>query len=344
MPSLRIVHTTQYRYAKPVRFTTHRLMLRPRDSHDLSLSDAMLGITPPAAIARWAHDVFGNSICYLDFGDATSDTLRIISTLELEHFPPGAGEPEATLDPHAETYPFFYAAEEFPDLARSLERHYPDPDRRIDAWAAAFLPESGTIRTLDLLTNITEAIHRDFVYEGRAAEGTNPPLVTLETGRGACRDFAVLMMEALRSLGFAVRFVSGYLYDAELEHAAEQMVGGGATHAWCSVYLPGAGWVEFDPTNGLVAGRNLIRVCAARTPEQAVPVAGGFIGQKDDFLGLDVDVTVTVHGQAPVPEVPSGDCEDTGGPADAPEAAKAETAEDLVSIEPVAEGVLQDAE
>jgi transglutaminase-like putative cysteine protease len=296
MPELRIIHTTHYRYASAVRFTTHRLMLRPRDSHDLVVTDATLGITPPAAVARWAHDVFGNSICYLDFGEAESEALCITSTLDLQHFPSDMTQPRATLDPQAEIYPFRYAAEEFPDLARSLERHHADPERRIDNWAARFLPKTGTIRTLDLLTAITESIHQDFAYEGRDAEGTNPPLVTLDTGRGACRDFALLMMEAVRSLGFAARFVSGYLYDASRTDDDAPMVGGGATHAWCSVYLPGAGWVEFDPTNGLMAGQNLIRVCSARTPEQAVPVAGGFLGRPGDFIGLEVSVEVTVHG------------------------------------------------
>jgi transglutaminase-like putative cysteine protease len=303
MPLIRIVHTTQYRYARPVRFTRHRLMLRPRDSHDLSLTDAVLGITPPAAVARWAHDVFANSVCYLDFGMAMSDTLRIVSTLDLEHFPSGTGQPEATIDPASEIYPVHYTAEEFPDLARSLERHHPDPERRIDAWAQRFVPAEGGIRTLDLLIAMTEAIRDDFVYESRTAEGTNLPLVTLETRRGACRDFALLMMEAVRSLGFAARFVSGYLYDASLVDSETPMVGGGATHAWCSIYLPGAGWVEFDPTNGLIAGRNLIRVCTARTPEQAVPVAGGFIGAKRDFIGLDVNVEVAVRrADAEIPE------------------------------------------
>ncbi len=296
MPNIRVVHTTTYRYAQPVRFTSHRLMLRPRDSHDLLVRDAVLTLTPPNGIARWSHDVFSNSICTLDFGDSESDTLRIVSTLEIEHFPSGLGLPEATIAPSAETYPFRYDAQEFPDLARSLERQYPDPDRLIDTWAAAFVPDETRIRTLDLLTAMTEAIQRDFTYAARDAEGTNNPLETLRSKSGACRDFALLMMEALRSLGFAARFVSGYLYDANLEQAEDQMVGGGATHAWVSVYLPGAGWVEFDPTNGLAAGRNLIRVCTARTPEQAVPVAGGFLGALTDFIGLEVNVEVTLHG------------------------------------------------
>lgn len=307
MPSIRIVHTTQYRYKKPVRFTTHRLMLRPRDSHDLVLDDAMLGITPPAAIARWAHDVFGNSIGYLDFGDTLADTLRIVSTLNLQHFPSGGGLPDTTIDPSAEFYPFTYAVAEMPDLESSLQRYHADPKGVIDAWARTFLPKEGSIRTLDLLSNITRSIQTDFAYASRDEEGTNCPIATLESRTGACRDFTLLMMEAVRTLGLAARFVSGYLYNADLElqeQTGEPMLGGGATHAWCSVYLPGAGWVEFDPTNGLIAGRNLIRVCSARTPEQAVPISGSFIGLPADFLGLDVDVEVTVESRVVPVDVP----------------------------------------
>ena len=302
MPRVRIVHTTEYRYGQGVRFTPHRLMLRPRDSHDLRLLSATLGLLPPLPQTRWAHDVFANSVCRLDWGAARADCLRIVSTLELEHFPAADRVTSDALDPSAAFYPFRYSADEFPDLARLMERHHPDPSGRLDAWARRFIPqsgpESGCAGTLDLLVAMTEAIKHDFTYEAREAEGTNPPLHTLETGRGTCRDFALLMMEAARALGFAARFVSGYLYDAALADSHTPMVGGGATHAWVSIYLPGAGWVEFDPTNGLVAGRNLIRVCVARTPEQAVPVAGGFIGRKTDFLGMTVDVSVTV-GDAP---------------------------------------------
>jgi transglutaminase-like putative cysteine protease len=293
MPHVHIVHTTEYRYVHPVRFTPHRTMLRPRDSHDLRLLEATLSLAPNAEM-RWAHDVFGNSIGLLDFGDATANTLRIVSTLDLEHFPAAPSDARATLDPAAETYPFSYAAEEAPDLARLSERHYPDPDHAVDSWAHRFLAESGPTGTMEMLTAMTRAVKADFTYQAREAEGTNPPTVTLATGQGTCRDFALLMMEAVRALGLAARFASGYLYDERLADADQNMVGGGATHAWCSVYLPGAGWVDFDPTNGLVAGRNLIRVSVARTPEQAAPVAGGFVGGADDFIGMTVDVQVTV--------------------------------------------------
>ena len=306
MPRVRITHTTEYRYVHPVRFTTHRLMLRPHDLHDLRLLKATLGLTPPALTTRWSHDVFANSVCTLDWGHATSaQTLRLVSRLDLEHFPAAIEVPQELLDPIAETYPFTYAAEEFPDLARLLERHHPDPNRRVDAWARRFLRRGMPTPTLDLLHAMTQAIKTEFRYAARAAEGTNPPVHTLQTRQGACRDFALLMMEACRSLGLAARFISGYLYDEALVDSAEPVVGGGATHAWCAIYLPGAGWVEFDPTNGLVAGRNLIRVSVARTPEQAVPVAGGFIGGINDYIGMTVDVQVAV-GQAAVDEAEGG--------------------------------------
>ncbi len=273
----------------------HRLMLRPRDSHDLRLRSATLAVTPPPARTRWAHDVLGNSICYLFWNQAETRLLRIVSTLEIDHYPVVFDLP---LDPAAETYPFSYSTDEAPDLARVVERHYPDRDRVVDAWAHRFLNPSGPTRTMDMLVAMTQAIKSEFAYEMREKKGTNPPLVTLRTGRGACRDFALLMMEAVRSLGLAARFVSGYLYDDRLTDREGLVVGGGATHAWCTVYLPGAGWVEFDPTNGLIAGRNLIRVCTARTSEQAVPVGGGYEGCAADFAGLDVTVEITVDGGA----------------------------------------------
>ena len=92
------------------------------------------------------------------------------------------------------------------------------------------------------------------------------------TGRGSCRDFVVLMIEAVRALGLAARFVSGYLHIPT--EATDDFQGGGNTHAWCQVYLPGAGWVEFDPTNGIVGNRNLIRVAVARDPRQAPGLLG----------------------------------------------------------------------
>lgn len=288
MPNVRVAHLTEYRYRRPVLLTKHRLMLRPRDSHDLRLRAATLSVAPPPARTRWAHDVFGNSVCYLEWEPVPTALLRIVSKLDLDHFPAASDLP---LDPAAEHYPFSYAPDELPDLAGVLELGDPDPD--VAAWAHGFLQSAGPTRTMDMLVAMTQAIRVQVAYEARDEPGTYSPGDTLRTRRGACRDLALLMMDAVRSLGLAARFVSGYLYDDR--HAiGGPVVGGCATHAWCAVYLPGAGWVEFDPTNGLVAGRNLIRVCSARAPEQAVPVGGGYVGAAEDFIGLEVGVDVVV--------------------------------------------------
>jgi transglutaminase-like putative cysteine protease len=148
--------------------------------------------------------------------------------------------------------------------------------------------DANSRQTLKVLEAMTHTIKQTFNYRARYEEGTQTAAETLALGSGTCRDFAVLMMEALRSFGLATRFVTGYLYD----DASGTTRGGGSTHAWCSVYLPGAGWVEYDPTNGLVAGANLIRVGVTREAGQALPISGGFIGNAVDPTGLHVDVSV----------------------------------------------------
>ena len=279
MPVVTIRHTTVYSYANPVQFGDHRMMFRPRDSHDLRVLETGLEISPTASV-RWLHDVFGNSIAIASFGEPASE-LRLVSTIRLEHFP--SDVPEFPIEPYARQHPFAYSAEDVPDLGRTMERHYPDPERLVDAWARRLVTSTGETDTQALLVHMTSGIREAFRYEAREAEGTQTPVETLERGSGTCRDFALFMMEAARSLGFAARFVSGYLYD-------DQAVGGGATHAWVQVYLPGCGWMEFDPTNALVGGHKLVRVAVARDPSQAIPVSGTFVGSAGDFLGMNVDV------------------------------------------------------
>jgi transglutaminase-like putative cysteine protease len=288
MKSLAVRHNTIYRYAQPVRFGEHRLMFRPRDSHDMRLLETKLTISPPARV-RWLHDVFGNSIAIASFSEIAEE-LRFESAIRLEHY--GVTEADFPLDNSAETYPFQYPAHELPDLMPSIERRYLDPEGRLDDWVEAFY--SGTpVRTQDLLIGITHAIRQQLVYQPRDQFGTQPPAETLASGTGTCRDYALLMMEALRTLGLAARFVTGYLYDLAADMSPTGLVGGAATHAWVQVYLPGAGWTEFDPTNGTVGGENLIRVGVARDPLQAAPLQGSFEGPADSFLGMTVDVQVT---------------------------------------------------
>ncbi len=284
---LTVKHSTIYRYRKPVSFGEHRLMFRPRDSHDMRLISTALDIAP-AATVRWLYDVFGNSIAIASFESMAAE-LRLESEIVVENFAPW--KTVFPIEPYARNVPFSYQSEEVPDLGRTMERHYPDPDHRVQDWARGFLVGGGQTDTGTLLIAMTQAVKAGFAYENRSA-GLQSPAETLARGAGSCRDFALLMMEALRGLGIAARFVSGYLYDPAFDGAESGMVGAGSTHAWVQAYLPGAGWVEFDPTNGLVGGPNLIRVAVARDPSQAVPVQGNYGGAPEDFIEMTVEVTV----------------------------------------------------
>jgi transglutaminase-like putative cysteine protease len=289
MPTISVLHKTTYRYGKPVQLGEHRLMCRPRDSHDLRLIDTGLSISPQARV-RWMHDAFANSIAVASFEGEAAE-LCFESSFRAEHYPADPGGIE--IDAYAAVYPFHYSFEEMPDLVRTVERHYADPQRWIDQWARGFLGDTKSRDTMELLLHMNQAIKEQFSYARREEVGTQTPLETLKKESGSCRDFALFMMEAVRSLGFAARFVSGYLYDEKLLDAESGVVGGGATHAWMQVFLPGAGWVEFDPTNALAGGRNLIRVAVARDAAQAAPLTGSYTGAPTDFLGMTVEVTVT---------------------------------------------------
>lgn len=288
MRTLTVRHVTVYRYSGPVTFGRHRLMLRPRDSHDMRVVGAELTLSPPGNI-RWMHDVFGNSVTLVDFTESAAE-LSIISTLTLERY--ALQRPEFPIDPDAEHYPFMHSPDDRTDLARLRERHYPDPRNIVLDWAKQFVGPAPA-KTLDILTAMNASIRGSFQYASRDAEGTQTPIETLERGSGSCRDFALLFIEAARALGFGARFVTGYLYDPALDGGNGTVQGAGATHAWADIYLPGAGWVEFDPTNGLIAAENLIRVAVTRDPSQAVPVAGSFTSDGASFVGMSVEVTVT---------------------------------------------------
>jgi transglutaminase-like putative cysteine protease len=286
MRLLTVRHVTIYHYWQPVRLGEHRMMFRPRESHDLRLIKTRLDIVPHPVDLRWLHDVFDNSVAIATFVDSTSE-LRFDSTVTLEHVETAL--PDYTLEIGAQTHPFRYSEDERPDLVSALTRRYRDDD--VDRWAARFLRSSGSNGTINLLHAMTIAIKEQFVYERRSEKGVQSPSETLRIGRGSCRDFALLMMEAVRSLGIAARFVSGYIFVPDTHYPTT--VGDGATHAWMQVYLPGAGWVDFDPTNNIVGNRNLIRVAVAWDPPQALPLWGTFIGSNSAFRGMEVHVSVT---------------------------------------------------
>ena len=287
MPLLTIHHKTEYRYAHPVAFGEHRLMLRPRDGHDLRMLSGNLEIAPPPMSLRWIHDVFGNSVAIATF-DERAETLTFTSTSTVEHSPADAFEP--TADDPAYFYPFLYNNDEFPDLVQYIAPQYGDPDGELSAWARNFLDGEGPTPTYNILAGMTHGIRAQFTYRKRHEHGTQHPLDTLQTRSGTCRDYALFMIEALRRLGIAARFVSGYIFIPG--DRAHGYVGGGNTHAWVQVYLPSAGWIEFDPTNGIVGTRDLVRVAMARDPRQAIPLHGTYLGSADAFVGMDVSINV----------------------------------------------------
>jgi transglutaminase-like putative cysteine protease len=287
MPLLTIHHKTEYRYAHPVAFGEHRIMLRPRDGHDLRVHSSRLEIAPEPMSLRWIHDVFGNSVAIATF-DERAEILSFNSIATVEHYP--AEEFALTPDDPAYFYPFIYGNEEFPDLVQVIRPQYSDPNGELSAWARNFLDGEGPTPTFKILSGMTYGIRKAFTYRKRHEQGTQHPLDTLQTRSGTCRDYALFMIEALRRLGIAARFVSGYI--AIPGDRAHGYVGGGSTHAWVQVYLPSAGWIEFDPTNGIVGTRDLIRVAVARDPRQAIPLHGTYLGPADAFVGMEVSIKV----------------------------------------------------
>ena len=285
---LQVEHTTVYRYAQPVEFGEHRVMFRPRSGYDVQVLDLSLEVSPEAEI-RWVQDVFSNAVTLVT-PRFPSSNLQIVAKFRIEHF--GASSIESPLAPHAEIYPFAYSGEERIDLGGFLVPQHGDPDGRVTAWANMFIPSIGDIATRRMLTDITSTIKSDFAYVSRDTEGTQTPTQTLALRAGSCRDFALLMIEAVRRLGFAARFVSGYIYDPAVDGMQTGIVGGGATHAWVEVYVPGAGWLTFDPTNTIYGGTDLIRVAVTRDAFQAAPVQGSFTGRVGDYLGMEIDVKV----------------------------------------------------
>ena len=283
MSFLTVSHRTVYRYRMPVVLGEHRMMFRPRESHDLRLIRSSLQISPNPTNLRWLHDPFDNSVAIATFTGATIE-LRFESAVTLEHL--DSSQPEYPLEHYARTYPFRYSDEDFPNLARALSPHFDNAG--VAEWALQFLDPAATSGTMAILRAMTRGIQEQLKYTRRVEKGVQSPAETLRLGRGSCRDFAVLMMEATRCLGIAARFVSGYIFTPD----DAGLAGGGAMHAWMQAYLPGAGWIDFDPTNRIIGNRNLIRVAVAWSPEHVLPLWGTFSGPPDSFIAMDVEVRV----------------------------------------------------
>jgi transglutaminase-like putative cysteine protease len=286
MIALKIHHKTIYQFRQPVDLWPHRLILRPRESRDLRLMSHALAITPPPVLT-WAHDVFGNAVATATFA-ITTDILVIDSAADI--LLNAAPWPIFDIAASALSYPFRYSNDDSTDLGALTIEQYSDPARLLRTWAGGFIRSNPT-DTLSLLKDLSLGVAERISYQSRDVEGTQSPTQTLDRGWGSCRDFAVLFAEAARTLGFGARIVSGYLHSP-----GEYSVGSsgpGSTHAWAEVYIPGAGWITFDPANRSVGGLNLIPVAVGRDIQQIMPVVGSFMGMTDAFQGMSVEVQVS---------------------------------------------------
>jgi transglutaminase-like putative cysteine protease len=236
----------------------------------------------------WTQDRFGNHVATARFADPAAE-LRFESTISIDHAP--VCFRAAEIADCARTYPFAYPADQREDLARFMTR---EPHSDVDRWAAGFLRDDGSADTHALLVGMTQTIKRTFRHVARHQKGTLSPVQTLTLASGSCRDLAVLMIAAVRSLGLAARFVSGYLH---LPDQDDRLVGGN-THAWVQVYVPGPGWVDFDPSSGTIGNQDLVRVAVVPEPREAIPLQGTWIGSASDHLAMKVAVKVTANAGA----------------------------------------------
>ena len=292
---LEVEHITTYSYAKPVTFGEHRAVFLPRGSYEGRILSYSLDTNIPSEI-HWISDTLSNNVAYMKFSEPSAE-LRVTCKFRAIHY--GLkGIADFPLESRAELIPVQYTPEEWIDLMVYLHPYAEDPSGAVAAWAKSFII-GDHYQTRGMLQRMMETIRDEFTYLARNVEGTQSPEETLAKKSGTCRDYAWLMIEALRRLGFACRFVSGYLYDPALDGGEVGMTGSGATHAWLQVYLPGAGWLNYDPTNRLTDGYDLIQVAIARRPEQAIPLAGSWFGAAEDFLDLSVKVSVRKIGTLP---------------------------------------------
>ena len=233
---LKIHHKTTYRFRQPVSLLPHRLMLRPRESRDVRVISSTLTLTPTATVT-WAQDVSGNAVATATFA-GMAESLLIDSVTEIQLN--AVAWPVFDITGSAIFYPFQYSDDEWTDLGALATQQYPDGDGRLRNWARGFVRSNPT-DTLSLLKDLCTGVAEQVSYQSREVEGTQSPTQTLQRGSGSCRDFAILFVEATRSLSFGARIVSGYLYDP----GQNSVSGAGSTHAWAEVFVPGAGWITF---------------------------------------------------------------------------------------------------
>jgi transglutaminase-like putative cysteine protease len=277
---LKIVHRTHYRYAEPVTFQTHRLVIRPREGHDLRVESLLLGITPLADV-MWTRDIFGNSVAHAHFREPGQELKFDVEVVVRRFFDPDV----PPLIAHSPSpYPLEYDTMEHGIVVGYLTPVFGEETAAVKDFIGT-LPNPGDFPSAEaFVLQLAEIIHEKIGYERREQKGVQTPATTLSLGTGSCRDVATLMMETLRQLGIAARFASGYL-DCPATRAAR-----GSTHAWTEAYFPQLGWYGFDPTTGRHCDHRHIVTGTSHHPRGVMPVSGRYFGSTGAFLSMDVAV------------------------------------------------------
>ena len=265
-------HITHYRYSEAVQLSPQVVRLRPAPHCRTRILSYSLRVEPEQHFVNWQQDPFANHLARLVFPEKTKEfKVTVDLVAEMAVYNPF----DFFLEPEAENYPFAYAADLAQELAPYLVKGPVTP--RFKAFVDSV--PLGTQRTNDFIVAINQRLQHDIRYLIRMEPGVQTPELTLTNASGSCRDSAWLMVQVLRHLGLAARFVSGYLIQLKADVKALDGPSGAEAdftdlHAWCEVFLPGAGWVGLDPTSGLLAGEGHIPVACTPEPSSAAPVSG----------------------------------------------------------------------
>jgi len=276
----KILHHTRYDFTDQIELLPHTLRLRPREGHELRIESSKLNIVP-TAILRWHRDVEGNSIAIASFKNKTN-VLNIESEIIIQKY--DLNPLDFMISDYALEYPFKYQAED----AISLAPYFNKPEilgGNLIAWTDAIWNRKEKIQTFALLERINQRIFQSLTYIKREEEGVQDAEWTIASGSGSCRDFAALFMAIAQRMGFAARFVSGYIFSGSNGSQTQ------STHAWVEVFIPGAGWKGFDPTFGKIAGVEHITTSVARRPDLVPPISGSFYGNTGATMTVEVWVT-----------------------------------------------------
>ncbi|MFZ5521256.1 MAG: DUF2126 domain-containing protein [Pseudomonadota bacterium] len=284
-------HVTHYRYDRLVSLSPQIVRLRPAPHCRTPILSYSLRVEPAEHFVNWQQDAFSNHLARLVFPKKTREfKVTVDLVAEMAVYNPF----DFFLEPYAEAVPFTYSAEEAKDLAPYLATEPLTP--RLQALVDSVRPRAeAEMRTIDFLVGLNQKLQQDIRYLIRLEPGVQTPEETLTKGSGSCRDSGWLLVQALRHLGLAARFVSGYLIQLKPDVKAVDGPSGAEAdftdlHAWCEVYLPGAGWIGLDPTSGLLAGEGHIPVACTPSPTGAAPVSGA-VDECEVEFGHEMHVT-----------------------------------------------------